>query len=277
MVTRQKKPVIELFGIRFKALARKFRSAQTREYNRVNLNANVTEMLLNPWVLGGVIGGTAFAVVVTYSFSGLFKVAALVLKAFTASRQSQARALGEVIRFASALRLDPHALEKRKQHVRNAFFLEGLELIANGVSQEDVREIMSRTAAQARDDEQAEARMLAMVGRFPPACGLIVTLLSLLSLVPNFGSGSLADLQLPLGLAFAATLYGVALSHLLFLPLAASLERHAESQARFREMIVASVLMIHEKLPVAMLRERLKSHLSKDERKKLVEILRPVA
>lgn len=243
----------------------------------MNLNANVTEMLLNPWVLGGVMGGTAFAVLVTYSFSGLFKVLALTLKALTASRQNQAKALGEVIQFAAVLRVDPHAMDKRRQHVRNAFFLEGLELIANGVSQEDVREIMTRTAQQARDEDLAESRMLAMVGRFPPACGMMVTLISLLSLVPHFDSGSLAELRMPLGLAFAATLYGVALSHLLFLPLAANLERAAEAQARLREMIVASVVMIHDKLPVAILRERLRSHLSKDERQMLLEILRPAA
>lgn len=222
--------------------------------------------LIDAWAYVVVLGGTMWAVILTYSVWTPYRLLSLAAQAIFGAEGKPARTLVEVVQFAHAFKQNPDEALKQAPHlVSHPFFREGIKLVADGVSKDDVREILTRAVAQARESDRANAEMFVFVSRFPPACGVIVTLFSLLSILPALAEGDLVALQKPLALAFGATLLGVALSHLICLPVAARLERRAEIESRRRELIASAICMIHESLPVPMMRERLKSHLTFEE------------
>jgi chemotaxis protein MotA len=223
--------------------------------------------LIDAWAYVAVLGGTMWAVILTYSVWTPYRLLALAWSAIWSAEPKPERALRELMNFAHAYKQDAaEALKSSRRFVRHPFFSEGITLVSDGVSKEDVREILARAVTQARETDRANVDMFVFVSRFPPACGVIVTLFSLLSILPAVEDGDFSSMRGPLTIAFGATLLGVAISHLFCLPVAARLERRAEKETRCRELIASAIGMIHEGVPVPMMRDRLKSHLEFDER-----------
>ena len=105
--------------------------------------------------------------------------------------------------------------------------------------------------------------MFKSLGKYPPATGLIGTVMGMIALLGSLGQeGAESKVGSSMSVAMAATLYGVILANLIILPVADNLMFRTQKTVAKRQMIIEGILLIKQGSPVVVLREILLSHLS---------------
>ena len=124
------------------------------------------------------------------------------------------------------------------------FAKKGLQLLVDGNEPGTIRDMLEvELAAKEQHDLQA-AKVFEGMGGYAPTIGIIGAVLGLIHVM-----GSLADpssLGAGIAVAFVATIYGVGLANLLFLPAANKLKSIVIDQAQFREMWMEGIVAIAE-------------------------------
>jgi chemotaxis protein MotA len=82
------------------------------------------------------------------------------------------------------------------------------------------------------------------MGGYSPTIGIIGAVLGLIHVMGNLADPS--KLGPGIATAFVATIYGVGLANLFFLPVAAKLRVQARIESQYREMLIEGVIAIAE-------------------------------
>jgi chemotaxis protein MotA len=82
------------------------------------------------------------------------------------------------------------------------------------------------------------------MGGYSPTIGIIGAVLGLIHVMGNLADPS--KLGPGIAVAFVATIYGVALANLFFLPVSSKLRTQARIECQYREMIIEGVIAIAE-------------------------------
>ena len=135
-------------------------------------------------------------------------------------------------------------LENIAEEEADLFARKGLQLLVDGNEPEIIRGIMEVDLdAQEYRDLQA-AKVFEGMGGYSPTIGIIGAVMGLIHVMNNLADPKL--LGAGIAVAFVATIYGVGLANLLFLPMANKLKNRVHGQTRFREMILEGVISIAE-------------------------------
>jgi chemotaxis protein MotA len=135
-------------------------------------------------------------------------------------------------------------LESIAEEEPDLFARKGLQLLVDGNEPEIIRGIMEVDLdAQEYRDLQA-AKVYEGMGGYSPTIGIIGAVMGLIHVMNNLADPS--KLGAGIAVAFVATIYGVGLANLLFLPMASKLKTHIHGQTRFREMLLEGVISIAE-------------------------------
>lgn len=135
-------------------------------------------------------------------------------------------------------------LESIAEEEPDLFARKGLQLLVDGNEPEIIRGIMEVDLdAQEYRDLQA-AKVFEGMGGYSPTIGIIGAVMGLIHVMNNLADPS--KLGAGIAVAFVATIYGVGLANLLFLPMASKLKTHIHGQTRFREMLLEGVISIAE-------------------------------
>ncbi|SVB96390.1 uncharacterized protein METZ01_LOCUS249244, partial [marine metagenome] len=112
-------------------------------------------------------------------------------------------------------------LEKAVDSIRTYFFKDGVQMVVDGYSLEEVSEIMETRIEYREKREKVQTDMLKSMGDLAPAWGMVGTLIGLVLMLAGFGGEGGAD-NLGGGMAAAliTTLYGAVFANLFFLPMA---------------------------------------------------------
>jgi len=100
--------------------------------------------------------------------------------------------------------------------------------------------------------ERAE-KVLATMGDFAPAMGMIGTVIGLIQLLANMRD--FEKLGPGMAIALLTTFYGLLLAHLLYLPLARLVADHAQSRAANINLVVEGMLKLARKRPLHEVQE----------------------
>jgi chemotaxis protein MotA len=82
------------------------------------------------------------------------------------------------------------------------------------------------------------------MGGYTPTVGIIGAVMGLIHVMNNLADPS--KLGSGIAVAFVATIYGVGLANLFFLPMASKLKGIVHEQTQFREMIIEGIIAIAE-------------------------------
>jgi chemotaxis protein MotA len=99
------------------------------------------------------------------------------------------------------------------------------------------------------------------MGVYAPTLGIIGAVLGLMSVMQNLEDPS--KLGVGIAAAFTATVYGIGIANLFFLPAAAKLKGLAVAQARTRGMIIDGLAAIAEGENPRMIEAKLQGYLTK--------------
>jgi chemotaxis protein MotA len=134
------------------------------------------------------------------------------------------------------------ALEDDVRKVDDPFLRSGLELAIDGTSSDDIREIMESEIDSKRKHDKAGAKIFADMGGFSPTIGIIGTVLGLIHVLENLADPT--ELGHLIAGAFVATLFGVLLANVVFLPLGNRLKRISELEVDQMQLALEGVLAV---------------------------------
>lgn len=141
----------------------------------------------------------------------------------------------------------------------DAFLRKGLQLVVDGGEPDMIRrtlevDMQAREAADAR-----AARVFEGMGVYAPTLGIIGAVLGLMAVMQNLAEPS--KLGKGIAAAFVATIYGIGLANLFFLPVANKLKTAVQNQAHVHEMLIEGLIAIAQGENPRNIESRLRGYL----------------
>ena len=134
------------------------------------------------------------------------------------------------------------ALENAINQLKDDFSRKGLQLLVDGAEPERLREVLEVEIGTFEEEMRQSARIWEAAGGYSPTIGILGAVLGLIHVMENLSDPS--KLGAGIAVAFVATIYGVGLANLVFLPMANKLKSHISRLVIQREMIVDGLVGI---------------------------------
>jgi chemotaxis protein MotA len=135
------------------------------------------------------------------------------------------------------LGLEP-IIEKEKDD----FVRKGLQLVVDGSEPEVIRSILEVDVHVREQADTRAAKVFEGMGVYSPTLGIIGAVLGLMAVMQNLADP--AKLGHGIAAAFVATIYGIGLANLFFLPAANKLKVAIQGQSEVREMVIEGMISI---------------------------------
>ena len=207
-----------------------------------------------------VIGGTIGAVIVQYPFSTLKAALKAAGKTFKKPAQDARTLIEEIVGYANQARLEGIlALEKVASNASDPFLSKALMMAIDGADSNALRETMEIIIDQQEEHGEDAAKVFEAGGGYAPTIGIIGAVLGLIHVMSN-----LTDINAVghgIAAAFVATIYGVGVANILFLPLAGRIKLQVRDEGSLRQLTLVGVLAIQEGMNPKLVRERLSAFL----------------
>ncbi len=189
-----------------------------------------------------VLGGTLGAVMLQSSFDTFMRGVRMTKWVFMPPVLAQNRMIMQISLWSQTARRDGLlALENMIAQLKDdPFSKKGLQLLVDGVEPERLREILNNDIDAHESQLRAAAKVWEAAGGYSPTIGILGAVLGLIHVMENLSDPS--KLGAGIAVAFVATIYGVGLANLVFLPIANKLKFHIGKQVAFREMIIDGLM-----------------------------------
>jgi len=207
------------------------------------LEGGKVDDLVNPSALLIVVGGTVGATTVAFSLKQMLGLPGIIRKAFFCRDTDLVRIIAIMVGFARMARRDGIlALENEAKNIDNKFLQMGIRLVVDGVPSEMVREILETEIVSLQERHKVGENIFATMGGFAPTLGIIGTVMGLIHMLSSLNEpGKMGP---AIAAAFVATLYGVALANLVFLPIGSKLKARTTEEIIAYDMMVEGILSI---------------------------------
>lgn len=199
--------------------------------------------LLIPSALVIVVGGTLGATIVSFSLRQLMGLPAIIRNAFYARDTDLRDIIDLMVDFARIARKQGIlVLEEAAGGIDNKFLRTGVQLVVDGVPSEMVREILETEIISLQERHKVGENIFSTMGGFAPTLGIIGTVMGLIHMLSSLDQpGKMGP---AIASAFVATLYGVALANLVFLPISSKLKARTAEEIIAYDMMVEGILSI---------------------------------
>src|SRR5208282_6947275 len=153
------------------------------------------------------------------------------------------------------------------QTVQDPFLKQTLMLAVDGTEPSDLRKIMHVSLESITENEERLPAVFESAGGFSPTIGILGAVLGLIQVMQHLDN--IQEVGRGIAVAFVATIYGVGLANLFFLPFAGKMRIRIRDDQLRREMMLEGVISILEGMNPRMLEVKLAGFLeeSKNEKK----------
>jgi chemotaxis protein MotA len=134
------------------------------------------------------------------------------------------------------------ALEAELHSIENPFEKRGLQMVIDGLEVEQFGEALDIEISAYEAQMKQAAKIWEAAGGYSPTVGILGAVLGLIHVMENLAEP--AKLGGGIAVAFVATIYGVGLANLIFLPVAKKLLANIAHQVSLREMYVEGLVAI---------------------------------
>ena len=197
--------------------------------------------LINLPALLIVLGGTLGAVMVQtpfFIFKRAFKILPWIFKPPSLQFNEYRALLVDLAKKARQMGL--LSLEEHLEVENNPLIFKGLELLVIGVDKQTIRQVLETEIERLEIQDLKAAAVFESMGGYSPTIGILGAVLGLIEVMRNLADPS--ALGLGIATAFVATIYGVGLANLVFLPVASKLKSCIARQVHFDSMIVEALV-----------------------------------
>lgn len=127
------------------------------------------------------------------------------------------------------------SLESHMQSTRDSFVSKGLRLIIDGIEPAKLREILEADISAYEVQERHAVKIWEAAGGYAPTIGILGAVLGLIHVMENLSDPN--KLGSGIAVAFVATIYGVGLANLVFLPIGNKLKFIVGQEVSRREIL----------------------------------------
>lgn len=149
------------------------------------------------------------------------------------------------------------SLESACNQEKDPFVKKGLRLMIDGTSAQRLQEVCNLDLDSFEANLRHAAKMWDAAGGYAPTIGILGAVLGLIHVMENLSAPNL--LGQGIAVAFVATIYGVGLANLVFLPIAYKIRSHIQVEVTKREMIIDGLVCIANGDHPRLIQERLTS------------------
>ena len=213
-----------------------------------------------------VIGGTFGACLVQFPLSVFLDSMKSLRKVFAQGGSNHRAIIAEIIRYANkARRQGIVSLEADVETIRDPFLKRALNMAVDGVEPKTLRETMEVEMANIEEEGELPIKFWEAAGGYSPTIGIIGAVLGLIHVMENLADPS--KLGGGIAVAFVATVYGVSLANVVYLPIAGKLKLRHKAFITGKEIVLAGVISILEGENPRLIEEKLKSYIGAAEQK----------
>jgi chemotaxis protein MotA len=205
-----------------------------------------------------VLGGTLGAVMVTSPLSSLTSAAAGLKKVFFEEAIDNDAAIEEIVGYATKARKSSLiSLEEDLEKISEPFLKKALTLAVDGTDLQELRKIVELDLEQSEKKAEAQAKVFEAAGGYSPTIGIIGAVMGLIQVMKHLEN--IDEVGKGIAIAFVATVYGVAVANLFFLPAANKLKSRAQKEAQLEELLLEGVSSIIEGMNPKLIRVKLEA------------------
>jgi chemotaxis protein MotA len=217
--------------------------------------------LINPSAFLVVVGGSMGAVMLQVPWSVFRDAFARLPWVIRPPLRTPEVYLAMVVQWSRRARRDgPLALETLVDSESDRFTRRGLQMLVDGLSPAAIRGALELELDAIEGREFQAARVFESLGGYAPTAGILGAVLGLIQVMENLNEPN--RLGAGIAAAFVATVYGVGLANLIFLPCASKLKTLARARCRDREILVEGLAGIAEGESPRNLERRLRGYLA---------------
>lgn len=218
-----------------------------------------------------VFGGTLAAALICFPFKRLLHLVMVILGSIIGSGKRRIQStISEIIEL-SKLNLAGTDVTKQTATIKNPFLRECMDLWSQAIlSEQDLHDVMNKRLEIQNEHYRKEGVTFKILGKFPPAYGLIGTTMGMIALLQNLGGPDAFSMIGPsMSIALTATFWGLLFSNLFLLPLGENLTFASEDDLTMRRIVIDGVMLLKEKRHPLLVEEYLMSYLSPNDRNRI--------
>lgn len=160
------------------------------------------------------------------------------------------------------------ALENELASVEDEFMRRGLQMVVDGALGDEIREVLTTEIEVLENRHSLNQDMFSKWGALSPGFGMLGTIIGLIIMLGNMSSPD--DLGTGMATALITTFYGSFFANLVFDPIAENLRKKTEKEMMFKTVIIEGVLMIQSGMNPRMVKDKISTYLSPEEKMNLV-------
>ncbi len=200
-------------------------------------------MLVNGPALLIVVGGTLGATMVQSPPQVFLRAMRMTSWVFRPPPVPLEPAMKDLLHWCRVARRDGLlGLEALVESVRNPYARKALQLLIDGNEPAVIRETLQIDSAVREQRDLLAAKVFDGMGGYAPTLGILGAVIGLIHVMNNLSDPSM--LGQGIGVAFVATVYGVGLANLVFLPIGTKLRALVREETRLEEMIAIGISAI---------------------------------
>src|SRR5919107_1318188 len=221
--------------------------------------------VINPSAMMIVLGGTLGVTIIGTSMDRIKAIPSLFMKVFSAEVHDLRGRVTELVGFAEKARRDGLlALDDELNKVEDEFLRRGMQLVVDGTDPDMVAEVLDSEVESMGRRHSAGAQPFEKAGGFAPTMGIIGTVFGLVHVLENLDSPE--TLGPAISAAFIATLLGVGVANVVFLPTANRLKQLSAAEKEFRMLTIEGILGIQAGDNPRVLTDKLLTFVPPDQR-----------
>ena len=206
-----------------------------------------------------VLGGTFGAVLVTTPMAIVVRAFKGLGAVFFERRDGIAETIESLIQFAGKARKHGIvSLETEASSITDPFLLKALNLAVDGTDMQEIRKMMEIDIAISEHHAESEARVWESAGGYAPTIGIIGAVMGLIQVMKHLED--IKEVGHGIAVAFVATVYGVGLANIFFLPAANKLKARMREATLRKDMTLEGVIGIVEGLNPTLIRMKLEAY-----------------
>ncbi len=206
-----------------------------------------------------VLGGTFGAVLITTPMAVVVRAFKGIGAVFFERADGMTETIEALIQYAGKARKHGIvSLESDATAVTDAFLRKALNLAVDGTDMQELRKMMEIDIAVGEHAAESEAKVWEAAGGYAPTIGIIGAVMGLIQVMKHLED--IKEVGHGIAVAFVATLYGVGVANIFFIPAATKLKARTREASLRKDMILEGVMGIVEGLNPTLIRMKLEAY-----------------
>jgi len=227
----------------------------------LTLEGGNVNQILQPTAAMIVLGGTLGAVLVSYPLPIVLTSFRRLSAVFFERGRNLESLIQEVVGYAVKARKEGIiSLDNLLPSIQDPFLKKSLMLAVDGTEPKELRKMMELEMDNQAEHEEKLPQVFESAGGFSPTIGIIGAVLGLIQVMQHLDN--ITEVGKGIAVAFVATVYGVGMANIFFLPSGGKLRIRIREEQTAREMILEGVIAILEGLNPRMVETKLRGYLA---------------